>query len=353
MTATVRTWTETVTACVLAMGMTAGCARKPTPAARTITLSYSIFFPTTHIQCVTATEWAREVEARSNGRLKIVIHASGSLTKADQCYEGVVNGVSDLGMSCFAYTRGRFPLLEGLDLPLGYPDGVTATRLANAMVRKYQPKELGDTHLLYAHAHGPGVLATRKAVRSLDDVKGLRIRATGVSRLIVEALGGTPIAMSQPETYQALAKGVVEATLCPIEALNGWKQGEVVEHVVNAEALGYTTAMYVVMNRDKWAALPADLQGILTEVSAEWVARHGEAWDEADRQGRAFVGELKRDVITLSAEEQARWATAVKPVLDDYVKRALAKGLPGDQLLRDLQAGIAAAAPTTAPEETP
>ncbi len=121
-----------------------------------IKLSYSIFFPPTHVQCIAATNWASEIQKRTGGRVQITIYPAGSLTKADQCYEGVIKGISDLGMSCFAYTRGRFPLLEGLDLPLGYPNGVTATRIANAMVEKYQPAELADVKVLYVHAHGPG-----------------------------------------------------------------------------------------------------------------------------------------------------------------------------------------------------
>src|SRR5512138_721099 len=176
-------------------------------------------------------------------------------------------------MSCFAYTRGRFPLLEGLDLPVGYPDGRTATQIADTMVRKYQPAELADVKVLYVHAHGPGILASKKAVRSLEDFKRLKVRATGLSSKIVESLGGTPVAMSQPETYEALAKGVVEATLCPIETLKGWKQGEAIQYVVDSSAIGYTTAMFVVMNQAKWSALPPDLQKIFTDVSAEWVGK--------------------------------------------------------------------------------
>ncbi len=181
-----------------------------------IEFSYSIFFPPTHVQCEAAVAWAKEVEKRSGGRVKINTFPGGSLTQAPQVYDGVVNGISELGMSCFAYTRGRFPLLEGLDLPLGYPNGKVATQVANAMVQKYAPQEIADTHVLYVHAHGPGILASKKPVRTLEDVAGLKIRATGLSAKIVENLKGTPVGMSQPETYEALQKGVVEATLCPI-----------------------------------------------------------------------------------------------------------------------------------------
>ena len=326
----------------LALGLT-GC--KPggdAPATtETIKLSYSIFFPPTHIQCITATNWANEIEKRSRGRVKITVYPAGSLTKADQCFEGVVTGISDIGMSCFAYTRGRFPLLEGLDLPLGYPNGAAATRIANDMVNKYKPDELKDVQVLYVHAHGPGILASKKAVKTLDDLKGLKVRATGLSKMIVEALGGTPIAMSQPETYEALSKGVVEATLCPIETLKGWKQGEVIQYVVDSSAIGYTTAMFVVMNKSKWSQLPADVQKIFADVSQEWVAKHGAAWDEADKQGRAFVAELKKETVSLPPAEQERWKTAVKPILEDYTKRSKEKNLPGDLLLQDIQAAVA------------
>lgn len=308
-------------------------------------MSYSIFFPPTHVQYLAAEAWAREIEQRSNGRVAITLYPAGSLTKADQCYEGVVKGISDIGMSCFAYTRGRFPLLEGLDLPLGYPDGLTATRIANRMLEKNRPQELSDVHALYVHAHGPGILATRKPVRSLEDLRNLKVRATGLSAKVVEALGGTPVAMSQPETYEALQRGVVEATLCPIETLKGWKQGETIQHVVDASAIGYTTAMFVVMNQDKWSKLPPDLQQIFSDVSREWIEKHGEAWDQADRDGRAFVAELGREFIQLPPAEQARWREAVQPVLDAYVAQSTERGLPGAALLADIQADLQSAGP--------
>jgi TRAP-type transport system periplasmic protein len=311
--------------------------------AETIKLSYSIFFPPTHVQCIAATNWAHEIEQRTGGRVKITLYPAGSLTKADQCFEGVVKGISDLGMSCFAYTRGRFPLLEGLDLPLGYPNGLTATRIANAMIGKYKPAELDDVHVLYVHAHGPGILASKKPVNTLADLKGLKVRATGLSAKIVESLGGTPVAMSQPETYEALSKGVVEATLCPIETLKGWKQGETIDFVVDSSAIGYTTAMFVVMNKEKWAQLPADVQKVFTDVSQEWIAKHGQAWDQADQAGREFVTQLKRQFIQLPDAEQQQWKDAVKPVLEDYVKKSKEKNLPGDTLLADVQAELAKA----------
>ena len=151
-------------------------AEKAAPAAEkaapVIKLSYSIFFPPTHIQCKTAQSWADEIKKRTNGRVEITIYPAGTLTKAPQVYEGVVNGVSDIGMSCFAYTPGLFPLLEGLDLPVGYPTGMAATQIANEMIAKYKPAEIANVHLLYVHAHGPGLLASKKRVADAGRPQG-------------------------------------------------------------------------------------------------------------------------------------------------------------------------------------
>ncbi|MEJ5260609.1 MAG: TRAP transporter substrate-binding protein [Anaerohalosphaeraceae bacterium] len=313
-----------------------GCGKRDADR-KTIELTYSIFFPSTHIQCIAAQEWADEIAKQSGGRVKITIYPAGTLSKADQCYAGVVSGISDIGMSCFAYTRGRFPLLEGLDLPLGYPDGITATRIANELAAKYQPAELADVKLLYVHAHGPGILASKKPVKTLEDVKGLKIRATGLSSKIAACLGGVPVAMSQGETYEALQKGVVEATLCPVETLKGWKQGEVISSVTNSRAIGYTTAMFVVMNKNKWESLPEDIQKIFTEVSRRWIERHGQAWDKADEDGWAYVRQLNREIIELSPEQQEAWKKAVEPIIQEYIAAAGEKGLPGKELIEDIR----------------
>ncbi len=312
-------------------------AKEEEGAGKVYELSYSIFFPPTHIQCITAEEWAKEIEEHSKGRVKITTFPGGSLTKAPQVYEGVINDISDIGMSCFAYTRGRFPLLEGLDLPLGYPDGMTATKIANEMVKKYKPEEVSDTHILYIHAHGPGILASKKPVRKLEDLKGMKVRATGLSAKIVESLGGNPVAMSQPETYEALQKGVVEATFCPIETLKGWKQAEVIDYVTDTSIIGYTTAMFVTMNLEKWNSLPDDIKEIFNETNEKYILKHGEAWDKADEEGEAFVKELKREFISLPEDEYPLWKEKVQPIMDNYVKQMEEKELPGEAFLQDIK----------------
>ena len=304
-----------------------------------IELSYSIFFPPNHAQCKAGIAWAQEIEKRTNGAVKINIFPGGTLTNAKECYDGVVSGISDLGMSVFAYNRGRFPVMEAMDLPLGYPNGKAATKIVNEYYAQLMPKELDDVHALYFHAHGPGLLHTKKPVATIEDLRGMKIRSTGLSAKIVEALGGVPVAMPQGGTYEALQKGVVEGTFGPIETLKGWKQAEVVDYTTNCQVVGYTTAMFVVMNKQKWEALPADIQKIITAVSEEWVTIQGNVWDEADSDGLAYTKELGNSIIDLSQEEGLKWKNAVETVINDYVETAKDKGVDGEKsvaLLREL-----------------
>lgn len=299
--------------------------------AETVNLTFSVFFPPTHAHAIASMEMAKQIEERTNGQVKITVFPGGTLTNASVCYDGVVKGISDLGHSAFAYTRGRFPLMEAVDLPFGYSNGKIATRVAYEFYKKMNPEELRDVKVLTIHAHGPGVLAAKKDVNSLDDMKGMKIRCTGLSSKLAEVLGAAPVAMPQNAAYEALQKGVVEGTFCPIEVLKGWKQGEVIDYVIETESLGYTTAMFVVMNKEKYDSLPPDVQKVFDEVGEEWVDVHGKVWDDADNEGRAFVEELGKSIHSLSPEQEAQWIEAIQPIIDDYQTRMEENGLPGKE----------------------
>lgn len=299
-------------------------------------LSYSCFFPPTHIQSKLAEAWGKEVEKRTNGKIVVEYYPGQTLTKADQCYDGVVNGLSDIGFSVLAYTRGRFPVMAAVDLPLGYASGKEATEVINAVYDKFKPKELTDTQVMYLHAHGPGLLHTReKSVKSLEDMKGLKLRAHGTSALVAKALGATPVSMPMPETYQSLQKGVVDGALYPLESNKGWKLGEV-DHYCTADfAAAYTTSFFVVMNKDKWKAIPPDLQKVINQINEEWIQKHAAAWDASDMEGLYYFLNQGGVVNGLDAREAAKWKAAVQPVIDGYVADMKKKGFANAQEIVD------------------
>jgi TRAP-type C4-dicarboxylate transport system substrate-binding protein len=304
--------------------------------AKPIKLTYSNFFPPTHIQSKLAEAWCKEVEKRTNGQVYVEYYPGGTLTKAAQCYDGVVTGLSDVGLSCLAYTRGRFPVMAAVDLPLGYTSGMVATKVVNEVYKKFMPKELMDTRVMYLHAHGPGLPHTRdKAVKTLEDTKGLKMRATGTSGKVAAALGATPVSMPMPETYQSLQKGVVDGSLYPWEANKGWKLGEVCHYCTAAFSSAYTTAFFVVMNKGKWDSIPADLQQIINEINAEWIVKHGDAWDASDREGIGYFLNQGGTVFGIDKREAEKWRAAVAPMLEEYVADMKKKGFANAQEIVD------------------
>ncbi|RJR23811.1 MAG: C4-dicarboxylate ABC transporter substrate-binding protein [Desulfobacteraceae bacterium] len=305
-----------------------------------VQLTYSNFFPPTHFNHQLAESWGKEIETRTKGAVKFTYFPGGALLKGPEMFDGVIKGVSDIGMSLFAYTAGRFPSMEALDLPMGYPNGNTATMIANDFYKKYRPKELDGVKVLLLHAHGPGLLHAKKEINRLEDLKGLKIRCTGFSAKAAAALGGVPVAMGQGGAYEALQKGVVEATLTPIETLKGWKQAEVVKYTIECYSVGYTTAMYVIMNEKKWNALPKEVQKVFEDVSSAWIPKHGQGWDQADKEGREFTLSLGNKVIPLSDEQSKLWASKVAPVIDEYVGVLEGKGLPGKEYVQFIRDGI-------------
>jgi TRAP-type C4-dicarboxylate transport system substrate-binding protein len=302
--------------------------------AQTVKLTYSNFFPPAHIQSQLAEAWCKEVNKRTNGRVQVDYFAGQTLTKAQQNYDGVVSGLSDIGFSVLAYTRGRFPVMAAVDLPLGYKNGKVATTVINEVYAKFMPKELQDTQVMYLHAHGPGLVFTKeKPVRKLEDMKGLKFRAHGTSAEVAQALGGTPVPKPMPETYEMLQKGVVDGALYPLEASKGWKLGEVTKYGTLDYAAAYTTGFYVVMNKGKWNSLPADVQKIISDINKEWVVKHGQAWVDSDEEGLKFFKSKGGEMISLDAKEMERWKSAVAPILNTYAEEMKKQGLNGKEIV--------------------
>lgn len=317
--------------CVSVVGFTFAIS----PAYGQIKLTYSNFFPAPHTNCILSVEWGKEIEKRTNGRVQVTVFPGGTLTPADKCYDGVVKGISDLGMSVPSYTMGRFPLSEVLDLPLGSKTALVATRLVNDFYKKFNPKEFRDVKIMYFHAHGPGILHTRsKPINKLEDLRGVKIRATGTTAKVAAHLGATPVAMPMPETYDSISRGVADGVVCPVEALKGWKLGEVVKFSTQDFGASYNMLFFVAMNKDKWNSLPPDIQKIIEQVNEEWIEKHGRNWDAIDKEGYDFIQKLGNKVIPLSKEENARWAKAMDPLFDEYVKEKTAKGLPAAEALK-------------------
>jgi TRAP-type C4-dicarboxylate transport system substrate-binding protein len=305
--------------------------------AQEIKLRYSVIWPQMHPMTKLMVEWGQDVEKATQGRIKTTMFASNTLTPPMQAYDATAKGVVDVCGNLLAYSPGRLPLSEVLQQPLGYRNGYQATKLANAYYEKFKPKEFDDVKVMYFHGAAPGFVMVKKPVKTMADIKGLRIKANAENADIVKNLGGAPVTMPVGETYEALSRGMIDGTLFPIEALQGFKIGEVVKTVLEDYGMSYMTSMYVIMNKDKWNSIsPAD-QKAIEKINDEYSEKIGKLWVELDNKAREFALGKGVTFVKISDAEQAATAEKMKPILDAYVSMAKSKGLPGDEALKFCQ----------------
>src|SRR4030042_4583002 len=159
-----------------------------------------------------------EKAAKGKYTLDIKWYPVGTLLGGSEIYDGIAKGIVDSGISSFGYAPGRFPVILALNQSgVAPPENADAAALTVwEHYNKWKPKELEDSKILYLCATGPGWLHTMKPIRTVDEMKGLRIRSTGGGVLGVKAVGGDPVAMPMGEVYTAAQKGVVNALVSPL-----------------------------------------------------------------------------------------------------------------------------------------
>lgn len=305
-----------------------------------IHLRLAHFFPATHpIETEVVSYWIKAVEQATGGRVRVTSYPGETLLRASDVYEGVINGIADIGLSCFSYNRGRFPVLEAFELPgITYKSSWVASKVAWEGVKILAPKEVGDTKLMMVFATGPGDLFTKVPVKTLKDLNGLEIRATGLSVKTLKSLGAVPIAMAQSETYQALAKGIVKGNLSPAEVLKGWKQGEVTKYLTKTPFL-YNTLFYLTMNKGKWNSLPDDIKEAIMEVNERCFNDVAASlWDRQNEKAiRWAVDEMGIEIIELTDEEKDKWLDKVRSVQEEYISAVNDMGIDGQKVLNTVK----------------
>ncbi len=332
---------------LLMLASVAGCAQKAsTPTASTgqqmqVELKLAHFWPATHpAETQLVQPWAQEIAKATNGQVKVTSYPGETLLKAPDIYGGVKDGIADIGISCFSYTRGSFPVSEVFELPgITYNNSKVASKVAWEGIKELNPKEVQDTHLLMVITTGPGDLFTKAPVRKLEDLKGMEIRATGLSAATLKSLGATPVAMPQSDAYEALSKGVVKGNLGPIEVLQGWKQAEVTKYITKTPFL-YNTLFFVTMNNDKWNSLSPEVQKAIEDVTQKYFDQVAMGlWDQQDEA--ALNGAIKQngmEIISLPAAEADKWIQLVTPVQQEFISKMDKQGLKGQEILDKVKA---------------
>jgi len=261
-----------------------------TPAsAKVIKLKVANFFPPPSFQSKVLEEFCRDLEKRTGGQVKVDYFGGGSLLKSTAMFDGVVSGIADIGYSHVYYTPGRMAVTEACGLPLGYASGWVASQSYNDFYQEFKPKEFDAVKMLWMNASPPTAIATaKKPIRKLEDLKGLTIRAPGISGDVLKALGGTPSPTPMMEVYDAISKGVIDGEASNFETLFAFKFAEVVKYTTSIWQINHPYPFYMVMNKNSYKKLPADIKAIFDRLVGEYKERYILMWNAIDFVGKAF-----------------------------------------------------------------
>ena len=253
-----------------------------------INLKFANYFPPPAKHSKICEEFIQDLEKLTGGRIKVQYFAGGSLLKAPAIYQGVTTGIADIGLSHVEYTPGRFPETEVCDLPLGYPSGWVSNHVVNDFYNTFKPKEWKGVEVLWMHASTPNVIISKKPVRTLEDLKGLTIRAPGRVADTMKALGATPAPTPVMEVYDAMAKGVIDGVNTPFETLKTFRFAEVAKYTTDSWQVGNIYTFYVIMNKKSYGKLPPDLKEIFDHLCGVYQERFALMWNSLDFDGEKF-----------------------------------------------------------------
>jgi len=344
------TMNNTRIAIVLALALLAllapGCEKKSGeqagPAAtKAVKLTYANFPPAATFPCVQMERWKQEVEKRTNGKVTIETYPNETLLDAKGMMDGVVAGQADIGCLCMSYQPGRFAVTNATSLPLGIPNAKVGSQVLWDLYNKYKPGEFKDVKVLTMFATAPSNIMSRKAIRTLDNVKGCDLRASGGAAEILKAWGANQVGMPMSDTPEALQKGTVQGLFSSVEVMKDFKFAEQCKFVTLTDTVIYPFA--VVMNKAKWDSLPADVQKVMEDLAAEQCVWTGEYMDNHCAEALDWSKrEQQVEVITLSAEEKAKWDASLAPITAAWIEANTQKGLPADQIVADSKAFMVA-----------
>jgi TRAP-type transport system periplasmic protein len=319
----------------------AGVLALAQPAAAQTTLTMSSWVsPQHHLTSNVVQGWANEAEKVTNGRVKFQMlpkHPSAP----PGTFDAVRDGLVDLSFVTASYTPARHILPLMPELP---GSGETALINSIAYSRIYwkhfhKVGEYKGVKQLGVFTHGPGHMFTKKPVTGIADVQGLKIRTGGgIAEAVAKALGASAFVKPAPESYELLSSGVADGVFFPLESIVSFKLETVLEQATLFPGGMYSSAFGFFMNEDKWNKLPKQDQEAIEKLSGEHLARlAGQSWDEADKRGLDVLKKSGVKIVNANPELVAEVRKRSAPIVEDWVKKASAKGVDAAKILTEFR----------------
>jgi len=313
------------------------------PAHAQTTLTFSSWVPPTHHLTIWQANWAAEVEKATGGRVKFQ-----SLPKHPSAppgtFDAVRDGLMDLSYVTASYTPARHILPLMAELP-GAGDTAEVNSVAFSRIHWKHFDKVGEykgVKLLGVFTHGPGQMFTKRPIATINDLQGLKIRTGGgVAEAVAKALGTSAFVKPAPESFELLKGGVADGVFFPLESIISFKLDTVLEQATLFPGGMYSSAFGFFMNEEKWNKLPKQDQAAIERISGEHIARlAGNSWDEADRKGMEALKKSGVKIVNADAALVAEVQKRSAPIIDDWIKKASAKGVDAAKILAEFRAEL-------------
>ena len=321
-----------------------GLAAVPPTLAQITTLTMSSWVsPQHHLTANVLQGWATEVEKATSGRVKFTMlpkHPSAP----PGTFDAVRDGLVDLSFVTASYTPARHILPLLAELP-GSGDTALVNSVAYSRVYWKHFHKVGEykgVKLLGVFTHGPGQMFTKKPVRSIADVQGLKIRTGGgIAEQVAKALGASAFVKPAPESYELLSSGVADGVFFPLESIISFKLDTVLEQATLFPGGMYSSSFGFFMNEDKWNKIAKQDQAIIEKYSGEYAARsNGQSWDAADQKGIEALKKANAKIVRADPAFAAEVKKLSAPIIGDWIKKASAKGVDAKAALDEFHAEI-------------
>lgn len=249
---------------------------------------------------------ADDINEASGGRLVVEMHAADEIVAPSELLDAVDNGTIDVVHNWDGYWTGQIPEL-GLFAsdPMGMDEqeylGWMQTGGGLELLQEAYDKKNYKVKVLTAGAGTPSIfLHSNKPIRTIDDLKGTKIRTASEWAKIMERLGASVVNLSGGEVYQALERGVVDAAEFSSPAAN-YPAGlhEVTKYISKPAIHQPTTTVDLLINEDRWNELPDDLKHLVKVVAEN-------AW------GTGWAELLEKDLDAMAEYQKLEEAGAIE-----------------------------------------
>lgn len=281
----------------------------------------------------------------SNGAFEIKIAYGSALGPERQTPEAIKSGGYEGGQMCVGYYPNKFPLLSVMELPFLTPRN-TADRakvenavinhpsIVKEMAERWNIKYFGPTFLPAYEFMG------NKRIASVDDMKGVKMRISGLNAKALQVFAAVPTMVTAPEGYTALERGTIDSFGFPYSYTFGaYKLYEVSKYVTEGVAMsGFQCFQGVSLSA--WNKLPDALKAKLPQAQQLATAALLKAYKDADDKWIPIFRE-KLEVTPFPPAERAKLAAGAGKIWEAWVKEQEAAGRPGRQMLDFVKAEVA------------